>query len=1440
MADENRLKHERSVFLKVLAEDSPQAREHKISELCGGDIPLRNRIVALLRSYDHAITFLEHPPSPQLEELRGLSSGSVTSNSHLRASDQLGDSTVHQPTQGQETTDRPWPTVMDRYQIEGEVARGGMGAVLRARDMYLGRELAIKVLLDCHRDRPEIVHRFIEEGQIGGQLQHPGIPPIFELGVFSDGRPFISMKLVKGETLSKLLAARNDPSEDLDRFISVFEQICQTMAYVHQRGVIHRDLKPNNVMVGAFREVQVMDWGLAKVLVEKSPAHLDSPAEQPASVIRTVRNAGSDTPFDSGLDNELHTRAGSVLGTLAYMPPEQALGNIEQLDERADVFALGAILCEVLTGKPPYVKNDTTNIHLLAVRGQLSECLERLDNCGADAILVDLARECLELEPQDRPGNASQVAERVTDYIETVRKKLRDAELQLAAEEARTIEQRKRRRVSYVLTATILAFATSAAVVWREVSRNIEIVRARAAATGLIDNLLSADVRQLPNAMDAIQPIRSQISNELQARWRQAPDGSSDKLRLSVALMTGGSSDKSRYLLDQLPYLNFDEFVLVRQALNKLSIQPPTESLQNYWSLALSPDTSQTTVFQVGCVLASYDPQDTRWQQLAPLLVKLLVNDDTTVPSLQLTQRVEQLHLVAPAIEPDLRSVLESADASEFARQRSATGLASLWSNAPEKLVDTILTCRRQSEFAPLVAALDTQSAAAIAAFDKFTTLTSQPLYPRDQATKVHHQWCIAVICLAHLGQCNRAVDLLVSTDMPTVGKTSLLSLLKHYAQEIQIDAAPIADLLKHDRSLNDDSRRELVDFVGRWGPGNLAKSAVREIELTLEELARDSSDPGVHWTTQSTLSRIGSKVRLESLPQSILDDSIAQQVRKIKHDSQAIAAELEDARVDLPQRRLAWENQLVQRNADDFKVDNSTLKFKLSLDGPEAFELLSDLQGGARESAERQLRNARRVGSIRNLAIEFLGHPPIDLGDAYTFRHDQPFSMGAWLYVDPNQTRQWCSVLSRMNPGEGNQGVDLWLDGAKIGVHLTHREPDSFIKVLTMTEQPRRYWHHLFVSYDGRSSAQGVRIYIDGRSVPTSIVSDTLRGSIETQAPLMLGSRGDGSFPFRGWIEEIQIFAKELSPAEIESIYLSTIHMIAKMRRPLKPERRYPLEQAFQDEAAVALEEKQRVLLERMAELSWTNRRRWFSNSQQQAFSILANEVAVSGSDSQRYDFAIGIHEVTQNEFRQFRPREVQPGSAGNAAINGEEGRTPVGNLNWYDAAAYCNWLSAQEGIAADQWCFEPNEAGQMAAGAKLKSNYLQLAGYRLPTVIEWRAACRYHAAAAYTFAESAELIDDYGWYARNARGQVHPVGTLAGNPLGLFDVHGNVSEWTMDLSNLGPDDQITASSKAVWVGGNVLSPLNAMTIDSTSTAALEPAGPHSGFRLTKTILPP
>ena len=318
-----------------------------------------------------------------------------------------------------------------RYQVVGEIARGGVGVIFKGRDRDLGRDVALKVLRSELSTRPEIVQRFIEEAQIEGQLQHPGIIPVYGLALQADGRPYFAMKLVKGKTLSALLAERKDANEDRQRYVGAFEQVCQAMAYAHARGVIHRDLKPSNILVGGFGEVLVVDWGFAKVLGTQEP----KAEAAPQTIVATVRTGSTGS----------ESMAGSVMGTPAYMPPEQALGHIEDVDERSDVFSLGGVLLEVLTGDPPYVGDGGDQL-IMASQSRLDDALTRLEASDADAELKDLCRQCLSPLKRDRPVNGVALAKSLSAYLTSVEERAREAEVEAARERAREARERGERQ----------------------------------------------------------------------------------------------------------------------------------------------------------------------------------------------------------------------------------------------------------------------------------------------------------------------------------------------------------------------------------------------------------------------------------------------------------------------------------------------------------------------------------------------------------------------------------------------------------------------------------------------------------------------------------------------------------------------------------------------------------------------------------------------------------------------------------------------------------------------------------------------------------------------------------------------------------------------------------------------------------------------------------
>ena len=235
------------------------------------------------------------------------------------------------------------PETHERYSLTRLHARGGMGQVWLARDTDLGREVALKELRPEQARNPAVWSRFLEEAKITGQLEHPNIVPVHELVRTGEGRkPFYTMRFVKGRTLSEAIEAfhrcraegKFDPLE-FRALLGAFLGVCNAVAYAHSRGVIHRDLKPQNVVLGDYGEVIVLDWGLAK-LVERPEETLT-----PAVALAPDADRGE-------------TVEGQVLGTPAYMSPEQAEGRLDSVDRRTDIYGLGAILYEILAGQPPF------------------------------------------------------------------------------------------------------------------------------------------------------------------------------------------------------------------------------------------------------------------------------------------------------------------------------------------------------------------------------------------------------------------------------------------------------------------------------------------------------------------------------------------------------------------------------------------------------------------------------------------------------------------------------------------------------------------------------------------------------------------------------------------------------------------------------------------------------------------------------------------------------------------------------------------------------------------------------------------------------------------------------------------------------------------------------------------------------------------------------
>jgi serine/threonine-protein kinase len=300
---------------------------------------------------------------------------------------------------------------LDRYVLIRIHAKGGIGEVWLARDSHLGREIALKRLQRATTLHPHAQARFLREARVTGQLQHPGIAPVYELSLGAkEQEPFYTMRLIKGRTLTE--AAREyhrkrtaglGNSLDLRELVGAFHSACLVIAYAHSRGVIHRDIKGRNVVLGDYGEVVVLDWGLAKIVGEKE--------ETPCGSAENSSLALSNE-FVEGSGDE--TAEGEILGTPSYMSPEQAMGRPELVNQRTDIYGLGAILYEILTGEPPF-RGEKYKVLRKVLDEQPEPPRHRV--AGTSLALEAICLKCLAKEPGDRYASAGQLASDVQRYL---------------------------------------------------------------------------------------------------------------------------------------------------------------------------------------------------------------------------------------------------------------------------------------------------------------------------------------------------------------------------------------------------------------------------------------------------------------------------------------------------------------------------------------------------------------------------------------------------------------------------------------------------------------------------------------------------------------------------------------------------------------------------------------------------------------------------------------------------------------------------------------------------------------------------------------------------------------------------------------------------------------------------------------------------------------
>jgi serine/threonine protein kinase len=452
--------------------------------------------------------------------------------------------------------------------------RGGLGEVFVARDEEIRREVAFKQIRSEYADNPDRRARFLLEAQITGGLEHPGIVPVYGLGHHSDGRPYYAMRFIRGDSLKEAIARYHFDSPESDegkrslelrKLLGRFLDVCNAVAYAHSRGILHRDLKPGNVMLGPYGETLVVDWGLAKA---RGPQGKDPGSDEESLV-----------PEASG---EVHaTEQGSRVGTPAYMPPEQAAGRLDELGPESDVYSLGATLYALLTGQAAFSGPDVATILREVEKGDFPP--PRKVKPGIDRALEAICLKAMSLRPKDRFPSPRGLAEDLQKWLadepvsawrETVSKRLGRW-----AKSHRTL-------VTSSAVGAIVALVAGGYLLYQA---RLSAEQRRTAANGRVDALTTAEVRALPLILEQLGLDRGLVRDRLEAIARGEGARPDDRRRLPAALaLLPDDPVQADFLKSRAldPAATPEEVLVIRQALadrgsppgGRSSSRPPASS----------------------------------------------------------------------------------------------------------------------------------------------------------------------------------------------------------------------------------------------------------------------------------------------------------------------------------------------------------------------------------------------------------------------------------------------------------------------------------------------------------------------------------------------------------------------------------------------------------------------------------------------------------------------------------------------------------------------------------------------------------------------------------------------------------------------------------------------------------------------------------------------
>jgi hypothetical protein len=623
--------------------------------------------------------------------------------------------------------------------------------------------------------------------------------------------------------------------------------------------------------------------------------------------------------------------------------------------------------------------------------------------------------------------------------------------------------------------------------------------------------------------------------------------------------------------------------------------------------------------------------------------------------------------------------------------------------------------------------------------------------------------------------------------------------------------------------------RRALIQSLGGLNTELIPVLDRNRITKQLKALYGNDPDSGIHSSASWTLRQWGETLPELPVGEPTLSEEQKALIAKLTAEFEDIRQRMVAVEQELPVRQAVWERQLREQPAALPKSLSDGLMAHFPLDETEGNGTANRVEGQPSGVYGGPGEPTWVLGIVGN-AVRLDGKGGhFACGESFAPERTDAFSYGCWFHADAESKR---GVLFSKFASADEQGFAVNVDpvAGDVICEWSHHYPENTQIVRAKVPEIAGQWHHLFVVYDGSSQAAGVTVYVDGLALPLGIELDRLSESIQVSSPSQIGKR-DTQFAFQGTIDDVRIYNRRLDEGEVQQLYEAGLRALAGVPSETRtPEQQALLSAAYrpQDEPLQRLESQLVATETTLRDARWRDLRRWYFNGQGQTMVLFPKPVA-SDESSLNHSFAIASHEVTVTEFRRFREQHVVRSSVAPTED------CPVHYVNWYDAVAYCNWLSEQEGISEGHWVYEPNDQGQYAEGMTIKDNAVELSGYRLPTEAEWELACRAGSSGTYGYGEPVPLLERYARYIVNSSPRTHSVQSLLSNTLGLFDMHGNVWEWVQNPFS-GPMSPVTGDVSRMFCGGSFLD--RSSNVRSASRAFYPPGsrGDHFGFRPART----